>query len=419
MTRTGRPRKQDGPKRAANGQATCYAETRNGKTMYLVMGTVTGQEDRGRQKGRRAPTRPQAWDNWEEKLQEALQCRHVKNPTVAQITEEWLSNYELANVQASSKIKRVDRVRQHIVEDKLGELLAAEVRPGHVEQWVLGKMKTGYLKGGRRASYSGNYIGMLKSDLGRIFDWTIGRHRIPGMTVNPVDTADNFAIDDETASKRALTSDQLRRFVLELTETKRRYAAFALVGLFTGARPGEIHALRWADVDSEAETLRFEQALKRDRGGGAMALGPIKTIKRGSTNHHGERTVRVPSIVIEALMKERKLQDELRQAWWPSEWDGLVFLGSTGRPPNKRNMQREIQRLAADAGLDTEVANFQTYELRHTAASLLDAENISPSEVMEQFGWKDIRTYHKYYRHRTRPIAGEAAVAAWQNLLHG
>jgi integrase len=57
-----------------------------------------------------------------------------------------------------------------------------------------------------------------------------------------------------------------------------RAALFALISVaaFTGARRNEILALRWSDLDDDAQTLRIERALEVTKKYGARFKGPKK-----------------------------------------------------------------------------------------------------------------------------------------------
>jgi integrase len=92
-----------------------------------------------------------------------------------------------------------------------------------------------------------------------------------------------------------LDADELRRLI----DGFRGSPLFAIVATaaLTGARRGEILALRWADLDLANRTLRIERAIEKTREG--LAIKPPKT-KRGN------RTIMIDDDLVALLSAERQ-----------------------------------------------------------------------------------------------------------------
>jgi integrase len=69
------------------------------------------------------------------------------------------------------------------------------------------------------------------------------------------------------------------------------------VAAFTGARRGEILALRWCDLDVEAKTLRIERAVEQ--------VGTTLTLKDPKTAR-GKRTIAIDDDLVALLVAERE-----------------------------------------------------------------------------------------------------------------
>jgi integrase len=93
----------------------------------------------------------------------------------------------------------------------------------------------------------------------------------------------------------ALDEDELRKLI----EGFRGSPLFPIVATaaFTGARRGEILALRWIDLDPANKTLRIERALEKTKGG--LTFKPPKT-KRGT------RTIAIDGVFVALLSAERE-----------------------------------------------------------------------------------------------------------------
>ena len=70
------------------------------------------------------------------------------------------------------------------------------------------------------------------------------------------------------------------------------------VAAFTGARRGEILALRWQDFDPSAKTLRIERAVEETEEHGLQIKGP-KT-------ERGKRTIEIDDDLVALLLAERE-----------------------------------------------------------------------------------------------------------------
>jgi integrase len=94
----------------------------------------------------------------------------------------------------------------------------------------------------------------------------------------------------------ALDADELRTLI----QGFRPSVLFPIVAVaaFTGARRGEILALRWEDFNAEAKTLRIERAIEETQEHGLQIKGP-KT-------ERGKRTIEIDDDLVALLKSERE-----------------------------------------------------------------------------------------------------------------
>jgi integrase len=173
----------------------------------------------------------------------------------------------------------------------------------------------------------------------------------------------------------------------------------------TGARNGELCGLEWSDLDLDAGTVRFRQALTivdptvlldtsgvgdGDNGGVSgrrkeLAVGPLKSTASNAI-------LTLPSFAVQALRRHRRQQHRLRLALGqastlglrfiepgqpphPVELD-LVFRTERGTPVNPNHASRAFARLAASVGLAA-----HPHLLRHALASAM-AANKEPASII-------------------------------------
>ena len=169
---------------------------------------------------------------------------------------------------------------------------------------------------------------------------------------------------------KALTKEQRQVFLTTAFHETPRYYPLFFVLAGTGMRLGEALALQVDDVDLHAKTIRITRAFSED--------GELDTPKSG----HG-RTVEISQPLADMLAKQEitRKQDALKYGW--TELPSWLFLSKTGTPLDARNVRRSMQSILKRAKLPLHLS---PHCLRHTYASILLAEGVSPVYVQEQLG---------------------------------
>ena len=108
----------------------------------------------------------------------------------------------------------------------------------------------------------------------------------------------------EAPDVQVLDENEIAQLLKALETAPPLYSTMTQLALFTGARREELCALRWADVDFERATIRFERSMQRIPGAGVV-FAPPKT-KRS------RRIIRVGDNCIELLREYRQIQREQR-----------------------------------------------------------------------------------------------------------
>jgi integrase len=174
---------------------------------------------------------------------------------------------------------------------------------------------------------------------------------------------------------------------------------WTMLAAATGARNGELCGLEWADLDLDAGTVRFHQALTiidpavlpddADAGSSGrrkeLAVGPVKSAASSAI-------LTLPPFAVQALRQHRRQQARWRLACGqpqtvtlrrvepgrppqPVQLD-LVFRTERGTPVNPNHASRAFARLAASVGLDA-----HPHLLRHALASAM-AANKEPASII-------------------------------------
>ncbi len=190
---------------------------------------------------------------------------------------------------------------------------------------------------------------------------------------------------------------------LEAAKGTKYYPLFYL-SLYTGARRGELLALRWQDVDFIYSQIYINRSLHHLSDGSYIYTAP-KTAK-------SRRTIALsPSafLVLESYRKAREIEGSMIDT--PIKDSDLVF-NDLGKPWRPNTITRAWSSLAAKAGVKV----IRLHDARHTHASLLLKQGIHPKVVQERLGHSTIAVTLDIYSH-VAPGLQEAAAKRFDDAL--
>ena len=171
-----------------------------------------------------------------------------------------------------------------------------------------------------------------------------------------------------------------------------------MLAAMLGMRQGEALGLAWTDVHLDDRVVHVVQALQYRPGDGLHLVRP-KTAR-------SRRTVPLPDQIVDALMsqkaRQRLAREEAGELW--EDW-GLVFTTAVGTPVSPRNDYREFRKITERAGL----RRVRLHDLRHTAASLMLAQDVAPRVIMEVLGHSQISITMNTHSHISEAQSRDAA----------
>jgi integrase len=187
---------------------------------------------------------------------------------------------------------------------------------------------------------------------------------------------------------------QVQQILAEAAKNLQTHAWLRLA-VTTGARRGEVLALRWSDIDLEAATMTVGRSLNEDR-----------TTKSTKTNR--VRVVRLDAVTVALLRQWRNGQRERALACGARlARDPFVLSNSpdSSVPWRPDGTTQRFQRLCARAGVE----GVRLHDLRHAMASQLLERGVSPVTVAGRLGHASTTTTLRTYAH---VVSGADAAAA-------
>jgi integrase len=173
-------------------------------------------------------------------------------------------------------------------------------------------------------------------------------------------------------------------------------ATFLEVAAATGARRGELLALRWSDLQDGRVVIARSLSQTRE------------TLAFKGTKADRPRDVKVPDSALAALETHRTRQDEFRRQFgadYRADLD-LIFANPDGTPLRPNSISSTVSLLFRRLGLPKGAS---LHSLRHSHGSHLVADGVPLPVVAERLGHSSIRTTVDVYTHALRGQDDEAA----------
>jgi integrase len=171
-----------------------------------------------------------------------------------------------------------------------------------------------------------------------------------------------------------------------------------------GLRQGEALGLRWDEVDLDMGYIRITKQLQRIHG--SPQLVEPKT-------ERSRRTLVMPPMITRSLREHRARQGQEKAAA-RGRWveTGLVFTTPIGTPLDGTAVTKGFHHLLKQAGLPQR----RFHDLRHSCATLLLVQGVSPRVVMDLLGHSQIGLTMNTYSHVIPDLRRDAA-QRMQDLL--
>jgi integrase len=312
-----------------------------------------------------------------------MRQKHLRTdrvPTLAEYLDYWLHQSVKPRVRPLTFAGYSVNVRRHLV-PTLGKIRLDRLTPQDVQEMMNRRLADGFSP--KTVAYVHQ---VLRTALELARRWELIDRNVASLVDPP---------RRQRPRIQPLAPDKARRF-LNSVRGHRLEALFS-VALAVGLRQGEALGLRWEDIDMAAGVLCVNHQLQRVDG--RLTLVEPKTDR-------SRRTLVIPRSIIERLHDHEKRQVAER-LWAGSKWtdSGLVFTNRLGGPLQARNVIREFHKSLEAAALP----RIRFHDLRHSCATLLLVQGVSPRVVMEILGHSEIAITMDTYSHVVPELQRDAA----------
>jgi integrase len=300
--------------------------------------------------------------------------------TVAEYIRVWLRDYAEHNVAASTLQRYRGIVESHII-PTLGSRRLADLRPIDIQaaytKWLSPGGRCGSEMRGLSPRTVLHHHRLLREAFHQAVRWQL-------LARNPCDAVEPPR--PPRAEVQVLDEQGVRR-MLDAARSEPLYALFH-TAITTGARLGELLALRWQDVDFERGRVSIARTVRRYSDKGYVFSQP-KT-------HRSRRPIALDADTKLVLLEHRRHQIEQRLLVGPPYNDqDLVFATATGTVLGDSRVRTTFGRILRAAGLK----RIRLHDLRHTAATLMLKAGVNPKVVSDRLGHSTISITLDIYSH--------------------
>jgi integrase len=209
-----------------------------------------------------------------------------------------------------------------------------------------------------------------------------------GVLPNPVAESElpPWGLHERRDAVRAPTVGEVHQLLAEAGKYDSRLAVLLRLVAATGARRGEVCALRWSDVDFVASSVRFDEAVVAAKGG---------AIVRGPKTRASIRTVALDDDSLSMLGELREEQSEIaRLCELEMNDEAFVFSADPGgrTPLYPDTVSHGFSVIRKRSGV---ASDLHVHSLRHFHATLLDPI-ISERQKQARLGWATVHMARHY-----------------------
>ena len=308
------------------------------------------------------------------------------NITTGEWFENWLENYIKPVAKPAGYEHYADNCRKHII-PKLGDIKLTDVTTSVLQKFLNTESTCGNLRDG--GPLSAKSIKNMRVVLDVAMKQAVAEGKIPA---NPVP----LTAIKHVKSKRVEDMTDKEQSMLEelLFGRSDNYSNAELMAMYTGARRGEICAMRWGNYNAAKGTVHIEETVKRLTNRGAKPDEPkTKLVFCSVKTDSSDRVLKLPPF-LQDIIEQQRAMFVTQFGCFPTA-DDFIFFSAQGTVLDPDNLSHYHDKLLKELGLEHK----KFHALRHTFATRGIENGIDVSTMSGLLGHAEVTTTTHYYVH--------------------
>lgn len=365
---------------------------------------------------------------FEEEVRKGLRAAGNKTITVRKFMEEWCESYGKMKLEKRT-LEDYKKMLNLYVIPQIGGLKVADIGSGHIQEIVNSMLNQGKTAGTIRKTFVVMTVLFRYAKAQRIIAVTpCDRDLItlPAQKPRRIDLSQSKqehiwtvaqSVDFLKFCSRPYSVTHKRKNGTIYTENHMiplQMQCFFHLALYTGARRGELLALKWSDILWSERKVEINKAVTITEDG--------EEVKSPKTDN-GYRVLELTTQSVAMLKRWHVKAQELALMCPAEEWEGLrgdefdenrIFIQDNGKPMCSTSPYQALKR-AITAYNTCHEANplpmLRLHDLRHTNASMQIYLGVSLADTSRNLGHGDVATTARYYTHGQETAAHTASLA--------
>lgn len=271
--------------------------------------------------------------------------------------------------------------------EKKGRMFKNRILP-ILGKYRLDKVNTSILQDWKnQLSADGLQIGTLKTyykEVNALFNYAI---KMRYLDKNPVAFVGNFKevyFETEQDKLHYYTKEEFLKYISAAKRLIEKpsdwdFYVFFCIAFYTGMRKGEIHALKWSDVDNNI--IHVRRSICQKVKGGDLETPP--------KNKSSYRDLQIPQPLMTVLAEHKNRQKGINEYI-----DDLRICGG-----EKCLRDTTLEKKNTAFAKAAELPHIKIHDFRHTHATLLVNEGINIQEIARRLGHTNVEITWKIYSH--------------------
>jgi Site-specific recombinase XerD len=321
---------------------------------------------------------------------EKIDLQRAEQYTLAQWANLWFETYSKPHVRESTALYYENYIQQHII-PRLGDVSLKKLTSLQIQQFYNEVKAGGRIKRNNKMtdfSLSNRTVRGLHMLLHNCLEQAVRERLIP---VNPTD---NCRIPPKERKEMKVIPPEKIGDYLKAAKEHGVLAMFYLE-LSSGLRRGELLALLWSDLDTEARTLSITKTVHRYNG--ELKVLPPKT-------ENSIRKIIIPQQAVDLLEEEHSRHPD-NPYMFPSPVTGGMY--------DPDAIGRTHKKLLARAGLESGI---RFHDLRHTFSTVMVQNGVDAKTLSGMLGHYSAAFTLDTYTHITTQMQ-EAAAEKMSNFM--
>ena len=347
---------------------------------YFNLATVGGKRQRKEKGGYKTKKEAElALIKAQEEYENCGKIVEETNMSVADFMDYFFKNYSKLNLKYYTQNVHKNAIEVHI-KPYMGHYRLRSITPAILQNFFDDLYKKGYAKESLKKSY-----GVLSKS------FKMAVYPYGFLKQNPMEhvTLRDYRYDVNSELK-FISKDDFNRVATYYKNENHYFYIVIEIAWHTGARRGEILALRWNDIDLDNKTIHIKHSITF-KNGGVWELNSPKT-------RTSFRKIAIGDTLVNILRKHKTKMNKLHP-----NTDFVCIKPITGKLINIYDTKYMNLRTQQKFGI-----HFDLHSLRHSHATMLIEGGVPMKAVSERLGHTNISTTMDIYAHVTKKLERES-----------